>query len=374
MKGFVITTAGETMLARAAAGETLTITQVAVGKGVVASLEAAKALTALVDQVALGTSSAATAAGSQVSMTVEYRNDMGGGLETGFTLSEFGIFASAGDDAAQLLYYASLGDDAAPVQPISDGLDVHRYPVAIAVTGDVTVTLAYPPGGFVLETRKINDKPLSADVTLTGADIAVSASDATKIAAALSNKADKLLSYNNGDITSIPKVSGTYSIGPDVTGMPFSGGCLAQVASDGYSVAITVWFGNTQYIRVGSGEVWDDWDILATATPPQVYDLPLAEGISNINGTMSKYWMNQDSTVHVEISVQATSELTDESLVSKLPEGFLPAENQPRYIGDNAFLTVQTGGEVQLFLRGGGSLPVGKWICVEFNYEANLQM
>lgn len=118
---------------------------------------------------------------------------------------------------------------------------------------------------------------------------------------------------------------------------------------------------------------WTGWVKNATATPPQVYDLPLAVGITNIDGTTSKYWMNQDSTVHVEISVQAASELADASLVATLPEGFLPAESQPRYIGNDAFLTIQPGGEIQLFLRGGGSLPARRWICAEFNYEANSQ-
>ena len=70
MYGFVITTAGESMLARASAGETLTITGVQVGKGVVASAAAAKALTALVDFVANATSSEPAVSGSQLSMIV----------------------------------------------------------------------------------------------------------------------------------------------------------------------------------------------------------------------------------------------------------------------------------------------------------------
>lgn len=132
-----------------------------------------------------------------------------------------------------------------------------------------------------------------------------------------------MLSYNNGDITSIPKVSGTYSIGPNVIGMPFSGGCLAQVASDGYSVAITVWFGNTQYIRVGSGEVWDDWDILATATPPQQFDLPLAEGL--IQSSTSWYSKDQFNQVHVHGDISAGSgSLEWDTLVATLPEGYRP--------------------------------------------------
>lgn len=149
MYGFIITTAGEGLLARAAAGEGLTLTEVWVGKGAVESAGAAKALTALLDPVAKATSTTPAVAGGQISMLVEYRNDMGGGLEEGFTLSEFGVMAKVGDDAPTLLYYAALGDRAQPVPPIAEGLDVHRFPVAIGVTGEVEVSLEYPAGVWV---------------------------------------------------------------------------------------------------------------------------------------------------------------------------------------------------------------------------------
>ena len=146
MYGFIITTAGEGLLARASAGEGLTLTEVWVGKGAVESAGAAKALTALLDPVAKATSTTPAVAGGQISMLVEYRNDMGGGLEEGFTLSEFGVMAKVGEDAPTLLYYAALGDRAQPVPPIAEGLDVHRFPVAVGVTGEVEVSLEYPAG------------------------------------------------------------------------------------------------------------------------------------------------------------------------------------------------------------------------------------
>lgn len=149
MYGFIITTAGEGLLAWASAGEGLTLTEVWVGKGAVESAGAAKALTALLDPVAKATSTTPAVAGGQISMLVEYRNDMGGGLEEGFTLSEFGVMAKVGDDAPTLLYYAALGDRAQPVPPIAEGLDVHRFPVAIGVTGEVEVSLEYPAGVWV---------------------------------------------------------------------------------------------------------------------------------------------------------------------------------------------------------------------------------
>lgn len=149
MYGFVITTAGEGLLARAAAGEGLTLTGVKFGSGAVASAAAAKALTGLISEKAAGTSSGPAVSGGQLSLIAEYRNDLGGGLTAGFTISEFGIFAKVGDDTPALLYYAALGDKAQPVQPISEGLDVHRFPVAVGVTGEVAVTLSYPAGAWV---------------------------------------------------------------------------------------------------------------------------------------------------------------------------------------------------------------------------------
>ena len=140
------------MLARASAGETLTLTGVKAGSGAVSSETAAKALTGLVSVECDGTSSEPAVSGGQISMIVEIRNDVEGGLDTGFLMSEFGIFAQVGDDQPALLYYAALGDGRAQqVLPLSEGLDIHRFPVAIAVTGEIAVTLGYPAGAFVTQ-------------------------------------------------------------------------------------------------------------------------------------------------------------------------------------------------------------------------------
>lgn len=166
LTGFIITTAGEGMLAHASAGDTLTITGVQVGSGAVQDETAAKALTALIAPEQVATSSGPIVADGQVQMLVEYRNDLNGGLEAGFTLAEFGIFAKIGDEQPALLFYAALGEGAQPVQPIADGLDVHRFPVAWTVTDGVSVTLSYPPGAFV----SANEKGVPNGVATLGAD------------------------------------------------------------------------------------------------------------------------------------------------------------------------------------------------------------
>lgn len=150
MYGFVITTAGEALLARATAGAALTITGVQVGSGAVSDAAAAKALTALVAPEQQATSTVPIADGGQVSMVVQYSNDQGDGLAEGFILREFGVFGKIqGDETAVLFFYAALGEQAQPVAPFSQGLDVHRFPVAWAVTDGAQVTLGYPAGAFV---------------------------------------------------------------------------------------------------------------------------------------------------------------------------------------------------------------------------------
>lgn len=167
MYGFVVTTAGEGLLARAAGGETLTITGTRVGSGSVAGESAARALTALIQDQAAGTYSTPEVSGGQLSMVVEYRNNLNGGLQAGFTLREFGVFARVGDDAPTLMYYAALGDRAPEVPPITEGLDVHRWPVAVAVSGELAVTVEDPSGAFVDDSKLQKYLPLAGG-TMTG--------------------------------------------------------------------------------------------------------------------------------------------------------------------------------------------------------------
>lgn len=146
MYGFTITTAGLPLLARATAGEQLSIVGAVVGKG---SPEGdPKELTALVDYVADATSSVPIVTENSTSMMVEYRNDMNGGLTQGFPLSEYGIMARIGSETPVMIYYGSLADHPQWVSPYTEGLEVCRYPVGIETTSELAVTLDYPAGAF----------------------------------------------------------------------------------------------------------------------------------------------------------------------------------------------------------------------------------
>ena len=82
--GFVITEAGNSLLASMVAGQTLTITKAVVGEGTADNAEAARKLTNLIDPGPEGTSTVPTVEENSVNMIVEYRSDLNGGLQQGF--------------------------------------------------------------------------------------------------------------------------------------------------------------------------------------------------------------------------------------------------------------------------------------------------
>ena len=77
-------------------------------------------------------------------------------------------------------------------------------------------------------------------------------------------------------------------------------------------------------------EDWSEWTLTATATPPQEYDLPLADGLQSVTIYGSnKYWKNQFNEGGITISVTktdiATNDIENSSLLATLPAGFRPA-------------------------------------------------
>ena len=142
--GFVVTDDGRELIAKLVAGQTLNISRVLVGSGSVEDdVEMAK-LTALVEPVALGTSTEPNYDGASVTMIAEYRSDLNGGLDHGFWLNEFGIFAYDPDKGEVMLYYGNLGDYPQYVSAKSDtGIDVRRFPVCIVIGEDLGVTVDY---------------------------------------------------------------------------------------------------------------------------------------------------------------------------------------------------------------------------------------
>ena len=157
-KGFVITQTGKKLLAElVATRQELNITRVMVGKGELPQGQSPEQFADLIEPVAQATSTIPVAQNGVISFIVEYRNDLNGGLQQGFWLKEFGVFAQDGENEI-LLYYASLGEYPQYIEAYENGkVNIKKYPVAITVADglkdDVNVTLEYAPVAFVTEQR-----------------------------------------------------------------------------------------------------------------------------------------------------------------------------------------------------------------------------
>ena len=184
---------------------------------------------------------------------------------------------------------------------------------------------------FAPLTRKINNKPLSSDVVLTGDDIATSATDGTTVSSSLSNKVDEnVVSVTSTD--DLINLLGTKKVGfftdwAGVTPVRYSAGSLVK----GADVRKTVFWGigvNDISPYFGCIDNTDNTVTFkkgVTATPPQEYDLPLADGITGY----AKYSKDQFGQVLItlqEIQKSDGSKLGNINIetLGALPVGYRP--------------------------------------------------
>lgn len=148
--GGTITTQGRDLITNLIAGETIEFTRIVVGSGEMPEGVEPIDMTDLVNPVAEAASTVPVVEDGVLSMVVEYRNDMNGGLKQGFWLREFGIYAKTERVPEICLYYATLGDSPQPVNAYQDNrIDIRRYPITIALLVDADVQVEYNPGAFI---------------------------------------------------------------------------------------------------------------------------------------------------------------------------------------------------------------------------------
>lgn len=137
----------------------------------------------------------------------------------------------------------------------------------------------------------------------------------------------------------------------------------------GYGAQIaTPYFGNIGIkVRTATRQEWGPWsDPLATATPPQEYDLPLAAGFTT--APTAKYSKNQEGIVTVNLSLSTTTGKTMSlgDVVATLPSGFRPTAeiHAPWYVntadGSAYSAKLNVGGDGSI--RSWNSPIVGKGI------------
>ena len=186
-RGFIITQAGKKLLAElVATKQELNITKVLVGKGELQQGQTPEYFTDLIEPVTQATSTIPVVKNGVISFIVEYRNDLNGGLQQGFWLKEFGVFAEDEENEI-LLYYASLGEYPQYIDVYENGkVNIKKYPVSIVVTDDIKVNIAYAAMAFVTEERMKEFVEIEALPYLEG----VLAESENNILAELDKKAD----------------------------------------------------------------------------------------------------------------------------------------------------------------------------------------
>ena len=150
--GFVITEAGNQLLAKMVAGQTLKLSGVFMDLGTVEDKETARRLTAPMEPGPAGTSTVPTVKSSQVGMIVQFRSDLDGGLKEDKWIGGFGVYAKDPDTGDPvMIYYASLGHQKQPIAAHVEGTapDVRSFPISIRVTSGVDAALTYPAGAWM---------------------------------------------------------------------------------------------------------------------------------------------------------------------------------------------------------------------------------
>lgn len=170
---------------------------------------------------------------------------------------------------------------------------------------------------------------------------------------------------NGAENENRPDDSGSFSLLVEKTGA-WEGKGVKQTYT-GFSTGIT-------YTRVFQGydeTTWEEWKQLATATPPQEFDLPLVEGVQNVS---SAYWKDQFGVVTGFFNILANSVQSGYDItIGTLPEGFRPSRLAHSVgvvsSGESLGLLVRQTGEIQLQDAASVTLE-GKYIKGLFSFVA----
>ena len=311
-------------------------------------------------------------------------------LSAGFTMNQLKFYARktgipAGDEIVYAIAEDETGDEI-PSESDSPGFTIDwsytfqfgnatSVNVSIDPAGLVSMALLGTPGGIAtlnnagaVPIEQGGTGAVTASAALaalggmrasaTGDDIPTSASDSTSISSQLSNAAWNSYGFlQNVDIIEWAKSQtkgGSFLAVPNCTSLPendlyFAGTLFVNAKGDTWSIsAICVTTGIT-YTNASSsaGSVWTGWHPLATATPPQEFDLPLVEGLTALHP--STYRKDQFSVVTVGGAI--SGDMIIGKGIATLPAGFRPSEVIER---DATFISSmgRIAGSIQVNLSG----------------------
>ncbi len=151
VQGFVVTASGRSLFAKlTATAKPLNFTRVMFGTGKMPEGADLFAMTGLVEPFAEGVSTTPVYKNDTVSMVLEFRSDLNGGLEKTIWLNEFGLFASDPDGEEVLVCYGNLGDCPDSVLAFRDGANTVRdYPITLIIGAVPDVNISAPAGAYL---------------------------------------------------------------------------------------------------------------------------------------------------------------------------------------------------------------------------------
>ena len=180
---------------------------------------------------------------------------------------------------------------------------------------------------FVPLARKINGKALSADVTLTAADIKMPDSE-EDVGAAMAKRAvgtgilGDEIDLNDVDTSGMFRVqkpkNGVYDYGQLLVVHGY-GDTIAQVCFDYAANRCAVRCARGLY---GASPKWEDWTAIALCAAPEVHELPLVDNITSNNIV---YYKNQEGIVTIVGSVAGDFPASQSTVIGNVPKGFRPA-------------------------------------------------
>ena len=372
----VVTNAGVGLLNESLAGHTLTIESAVGGAGTLTEEELAAA-TDVADQKQtfslLGIED--IEGGKRIGIQITNK-----GVSESYILHQIGVQARLEYEEAPLTLLIILQDEHGVEIPTEaenpDWLFEIYAVISISNKANITVNIdtsaiasvSYVQQTFVPMTRKINGKVLNGDVTLTGDDIKTSAEDDTPVSTALSNKVSVPQPILPGtDLNTVTAPGMYYYDGlvlpntPD--GIPAFSLLVETIGSygaQGRKQTYTPWHQNITYTRIFSGDTaapWSQWVQLAAAASPQVYALPVEEGLG-VWGYGNRYFKTQENVVTRNVNVAFLNGTTVTGLTSigRLPVGFRPLSSiiVPAFCNSGSgvgtgFMTCDGAGAVSIY-------------------------
>ena len=180
---------------------------------------------------------------------------------------------------------------------------------------------------LVPTSRTVNGKTLSADVTLTAADIKMPDSEEDVGAAMAKRAVGTGVLGDEIDLNDID-TSGMYRVQKPKNG-PYDYGQLLVIHGYGDTIAQVCfdYAANRCAVRCarglyGASPKWEDWTAIALCAAPEVHELPLVDNITSNNIV---YYKSQEGIVTIVGSVAGDFPASQSTVIGNVPEGFRPA-------------------------------------------------